>query len=215
MLWTDFVPPGRPVLGLNSDWNKLALTPLKEPSAVVHVAVFTQDGKVLLIFDKGGKKFGDGSKPAAWELPTETVRFADEIRETPFQAANRAIREELNMNLGSENSDITIHPRPIRVADVRRENGEVIRHFLFSGTMELFTDVPVLINDPAGNVKKATVLIPQLIHVPLKEDANPPTAENSYWGWPCFTLDGQREIIFPAHCGYLATAWKSLETEGS
>jgi len=182
--WDGFKPPGRPLPG---DWDPTAIAKSCGEKRVVHLVIWDGD---QLLFVKNTSKIAKGfTKPAAWGIPTETVRT--DPAESPYEAAERVIREEVNLFGG----EILVNSHPILVT--KTANGVV--HFLFEGSIEPYTDVPSKIRDTAEEVEEAKLCNPSIIHIPEPREEIPDKDK-----MPFFTRDGQKELVYASHIGFAA-----------
>lgn len=207
--WDGFKHPGRIPPG---NWDGAALQKSREKNKVVHLAVW--DGDFLLVVKNNLKATGTFTKPSAWGIPTETVRSEGEKwvacpgtnpdtrctcgkphdvsgAESPYDAVKRVVEEEVNL-FGKE---IAVNSRPLLVT--KTANG--VLHFLFVGSMESFTEVPKIIQDPADEVSAALLLDPDTIQIPEAAEGAPDEER-----MPFFFRNGKKERIYPSHLGFAA-----------
>lgn len=188
--WSEYAPPGRRVSG---DWDVMAYEKNESGKMVVHLIIW--DGARIVLV-KNARKKGDGfQKPAAWGLPTETVRSGEPTTiETPYAAVERVVREELNLF----DHSISVNSKPILVTKTSNE----VLHFYFGGTMEPYTEIPKDIRDVnQGEVSAATLVDPDTIQIP---DASPDAPEIERF--PFFENVDGKQIIYPGHLGGAAYA---------
>lgn len=188
--WSEYAPPGKRVSG---DWDVMAYEKNTTGKMVIHLIIW--DGaRVILV--KNASKEGDGfKKPAAWGLPTETVRSGEPATiETPYAAAQRVVEEELNLF----DSTVLVNSKPILVT--KTSNG--VLHFYFGGTLEPYTEVPKDIRDVnRGEVSAATLVDLDTIQIPDVSQDAPPEER-----FPFFKNEDGKQIVYPGHLGGVAYA---------
>lgn len=182
--WDGFKPPGRPLPG---DWDPTAVAKSSGGKRVIHLVIW--DGDQLLFVKNTSKVTKGFTKPAAWGIPTETVRT--DPAESPYEAAERVIHEEVNLFGG----EISVNSHPILVT----KTGNGVVHFLFEGSIEPYTDIPKNIRDTAEEVEEAGLFNPAIIRIP-EFDATASDEERM----PYFTRGEKKELVYASHIGFAA-----------
>ena len=117
----------------------------KMGDAIVHIVLWENNELLALVANKKDEQHPD--KKVGIGIPTEQVRDG----ETPFVTAVRAVNEELNLLKG-----FAINEELLSV----RKDYRNVTHITFQGTLEEYTELPKVINDPAGEIEGAFLVNP-------------------------------------------------------
>lgn len=171
-------------------WEQIAYEGLILPSylnrsvmgAVVHVVAWESNELLALVANK--KDLAHPNKHVGIGVPTEELREG----EIPYEVAKgRLMKEELDLTTGFSIGDILT---------VRIDQRGVI-HIVFRATLDEYTEIPKLVNDPDGEIEGAYLVNPFSVIRIHKEDGYPR---------PKFTPKiGEKNVYF-SHLGFVATS---------
>jgi len=180
LLKEHFFPIGQEMPREN--WDELSVSPWSEEngSAVVHILL--KDGeKYAFVVNKSDKR---RNKRSGIGLPTKEVRNG----ELPLDAAERAIRDELNLD--ALLFSISLNPKPLSV----RKNGRKTIHIIFTGTAK-FREWRKKIIDSNREVREAIFIDPfSSIHIKTRKKNGRTVTDAMLLG----------RLVYPSHLGIVA-----------